>query len=104
MSRVSIIGSLDMYAADEQKSPGRKLLLAILVGLALAIPIFMVWALVYDRQSRSEEARASITEGWGGPQVMTGPVLVIPYKQTITETSDVGGKPVTRTRTLDKEL
>ena len=93
-----------MYAADEQKSPGRKLLLAILVGMALAIPIFMVWALVYDRQTRSEEARASITEGWGGPQVMSGPVLVIPYKQTVTETSDVGGKPVTRTRTLDKEL
>ena len=93
-----------MYASDEQKSPGRKLLLAILVGVALAIPIFMVWALVYDRQTRSEEARASITEGWGGPQVMSGPVLVIPYKQTITEMSDSGGKQVTRTRTVDKEL
>ena len=51
-----------MYASDEQKTPGRKLLLAILVGVALAIPIFMVWALVYDRQTRSDEARASITE------------------------------------------
>lgn len=93
-----------MYASDEQKSPGRKLLLAILVAAALAIPIFMVWALVYDRQSRSDEARVSITEGWGGPQVMTGPVLVIPFKQTVTETSDSGGKQVTRTRTIDKEL
>jgi len=93
-----------MYASDEQKSPGRKLLLAILVGVALAIPIFMVWALVYDRQTRSEEARGSITQGWGGPQVMTGPVLVIPYKQTVSETSDSGGKQVTRTRTIDKEL
>jgi inner membrane protein len=93
-----------MYASDEQKSPGRKLLLAILVGVALAIPIFMVWALVYDRQTRSAEARASITEGWGGPQVMSGPVLVIPYKATISETSDSGGKQVTRIRTIDKEL
>ena len=93
-----------MYASDEQKTPGRKLLLAILVGVALAIPIFMVWALVYDRQTRSDEARASITEGWGGPQVMSGPVLVIPYQATITETSDSGGKQVTRTRTIDKEL
>ena len=42
-----------MYASDEQKSPGRKLLLAILVAVALAVPIFMVWALVYDRQTRS---------------------------------------------------
>ncbi|MDP9424410.1 MAG: cell envelope integrity protein CreD [Pseudomonadota bacterium] len=93
-----------MDASDEQKSPGRKLLLAILVAVALAVPIFMVWALVYDRQSRSEEARVSITEGWGGAQVMSGPVLVIPYKATITETSESGGKPVTRTRTVDKEL
>jgi inner membrane protein len=93
-----------MYGSDEQKTPGRKLLLAILVGVALAIPIFMVWALVYDRQTRSDEARASITEGWGGPQVMSGPVLVIPYQATITETSDSGGKQVTRTRTIDKEL
>ena len=93
-----------MYASDERKTPGRKLLLAILVGVALAIPIFMVWALVYDRQTRSEVARASITEGWGGRQVMSGPVLVIPFKATITETSDSGGKQVTRTRTVDKEL
>lgn len=93
-----------MYASDGQRSPGKKLLLAILIGIALAIPIFMVWALVYDRQTRSDEARASITEGWGGPQVMSGPVLVIPYKATISETSDVSGKSETRTRTIDKEL
>lgn len=93
-----------MYASDEQKSPGRKLLLAVLVGLALAIPIFMVWALVYDRQTQSHQARASITEGWGGPQVMSGPVLVIPYKLTVSDTSDVNGKPVNPTRTVDREL
>jgi inner membrane protein len=93
-----------MYASDEQRSPGRKLLLAILLGLALAIPIFMVWALVYDRQNQSEQARASITEGWGGPQVMSGPVLVIPYTQVISEATETNGKPVTKTRTIDKEL
>src|SRR5262245_53736524 len=93
-----------MYASDGQRSPGNKMLLAILIGAALAIPIFMVWALVYDRQNRSEEARASITEGWGGPQVMSGPVLVIPYKQVISETTETNGKPVVRTRTVDKEL
>ena len=49
-----------MYASNGQRSPGKKLLLAILIGIALAIPIFMVWALVYDRQTRSDEARASI--------------------------------------------
>jgi inner membrane protein len=54
-----------MYASDGQRSPGGKLLLAILIGMALAIPIFMVWALVIDRQNQSDEARASITKGAG---------------------------------------
>lgn len=95
-----------MYASDGHRSPGRKLLLAILIGVALAIPLFSVWLLVYDRQSQSDEARTSITEGWGGPQTMSGPVLVIPYRMTVTETS-VGASPgttVSRTREVIKEL
>jgi inner membrane protein len=94
-----------MYASDEQKSPGRKLLLAILIGMALAIPLFSVWLLVYDRQNQSDEARASITEGWGGPQAISGPVLVIPYRQTTTETSvGANNTSVSRTREVIKEL
>ncbi|MGH6705819.1 MAG: cell envelope integrity protein CreD [Sphingomicrobium sp.] len=93
-----------MYASDGQKSPGRKLLLAILIGVALAIPLFSVWLLVYDRQSQSNEARASITEGWGGPQAISGPVLVIPYRSTATETSVGAGSTVSRTREVIREL
>ena len=94
-----------MYASDRQKSPGRKLLLAILIGVALAVPLFSVWLLVYDRQSQSDEARASITEGWGGPQSISGPVLVIPYKTTTTETSvATNNATVSRTRDVWKEL
>jgi len=93
-----------MYASDGEKSPGRKLLFAILIGLALAIPIFSVWLLVYDRQSQSQAASASITEGWGGRQAMSGPVLVIPYRQTTTETSTTSGTAVTRTHEVVREL
>jgi len=93
-----------MYTTDEDKTPGRKLLFAILIGLALAIPIFVVWMLVYDRQDQSQQASASITEGWGGPQAMSGPVLVIPFSQTTTETSTVSGKTVTRTQEVVREL
>jgi inner membrane protein len=94
-----------MHASDGQRSPGRKLLLAILIGVALAIPLFSVWLLVYDRQSQSDEARASITEGWGGPQSIAGPVLVIPYKTTTTETSvGTNNATVSRTRDVIKEL
>lgn len=93
-----------MYASDGERSPGRKLLFAILIGLALAIPIFSVWLLVYDRQSQSQQAASSITEGWGGAQAMSGPVLVIPYRQTTTETSTTSGTAVTRTQEVVREL
>jgi inner membrane protein len=63
---------------DGERTPGFKLALAIIVGLVLTIPLFSVWLLVYDRQTQSNEASASITAGWGGPQAMAGPVLVIP--------------------------
>ena len=93
-----------MTTTDESQTPGRKLLFAILIGLALAIPLFSVWALVYDRQSQSEQAQSSITEGWGGSQAMSGPVLVIPYRQTTTETSTSSGTAVTRTQEVVREL
>ena len=93
-----------MHASDGQKSPGRKLLLAILIGVALAIPLFSVWLLVYDRQSQSNEARASITEGWGGPQAISGPVLVIPYRTSATDTVVQAGKSTTVARDVIREL
>ena len=90
--------------APTGRSPGFKLLLTILVGLALSIPLFTVWLLVYDRQMQSEQARAGIAEGWGGPQVMAGPLLVIPYRATVTETVTEGGNQVTRSREVWQEL
>ena len=91
-------------AKGGERSPGAKLGLAILVGLLLAIPLITVWALVYDRQSQSATAQASIVEGWGGPQVIAGPVLVVPYKAQATETVEQGGKQVTKTSTVWKEM
>jgi inner membrane protein len=89
---------------EGERTPGFKLLLAILIGVALAIPLFSVWALVYDRQSQSEQATASITEGWGGAQAISGPVLVIPYRTTASETVVENGQSVTRSREVRREL
>jgi inner membrane protein len=87
-----------------ERTPGQKLLLAILIGVALAIPLFSVWLLVYDRQSQSEQAALSITAGWGGPQAVSGPVLVIPYRTSASETVVESGRSVTRSRTVVREL
>ena len=93
-----------MIKFDGERSPGFKLLIAILVAATLAIPIFMVWFLVYDRQSQSQQAQASITAGWGDPQAIAGPVLVIPYRATATDTVVQAGKSTTVARDVLREL
>ena len=97
-------GEFIVYRSDGERSPGGKLGLVILIALALSIPLFSIYALNADRHSYSEEAKRSIAEGWGGPQSVAGPLLVIPYKATTAETLVESGKSVTRTRTLDREL
>jgi inner membrane protein len=89
---------------EGERTPGFKLFLAIVVAGALTIPLFSIWLLVYDRQSQEQEATSSITAGWGGAQVMTGPLLVIPYRAAATETVVENGQSVTRTSEVTKEL
>jgi inner membrane protein len=93
-----------MDAERTERTPSFKFGLAIIVGLILTIPLFSVWLLVYDRQSQSSDASASITAGWGGPQAMSGPVLVIPYRANATETVVENGNSVTRTNQVAREL
>jgi len=93
-----------MEGYRSERTPGFKLFLTIVVGLVLTIPLFSVWLLVYDRQNQSQEATASITQGWGAAQAINGPVLVIPYKATATETVVENGQSVTRSRDVMREL
>lgn len=87
-----------------ERSPAFRLALVIGVGLLLAVPLFSIYLLNYDRQSQSREATASITAGWGAPQVVNGPVLVIPYRATATDTVITGGQSVVRSREVVREL
>src|SRR5215213_2473713 len=91
-------------AAPDSRSPGRKLGLAIVIGLLLALPLFSVWFLVWDRQSQRDEASQSITAGWGDEQAIAGPMLVVPYRSTATETVIENGQSVTRSRDVMREL
>jgi inner membrane protein len=87
-----------------ERSPGFKLLLAIGVAFLLTIPLFSTYLLAYDRESQSREAAGSITAGWGAPQAVAGPVLVIPYRATTTETVVQNGQSITRTNQVTREL
>src|SRR5579872_5495021 len=93
-----------MEGERKEHTPGFKFMLAILVGIALTIPLFSIYLLNSDRQSQQREATNSITAGWGGPQAMTGPLLIIPYRTTTSETVVQNGQSVTRTNQVTKEL
>jgi inner membrane protein len=97
-------GRTDVLRFDGERTPGFKLALAIVVGMVLTIPLFSIYLLNYDRQSQMREATASITGGWGGAQTMAGPLLVIPYRATATETVVENGQSVTRSRDVVREL
>lgn len=93
-----------MAEERKERSPGMKLLLAALVGLALLVPLLMVYALIWDRQSQSQTAQQAINAGWGGPQVLAGPVIVVPFKATQVQNEEVGGKTVSRTVEVERLL
>ena len=56
------------------------------------------------QRASSCRVRRSIAEGWGGPQSISGPLLVIPYRTTAAETVIEGGQSVTRSREVTREL
>ncbi len=89
---------------SRNRSPGVKLFFAALIGAVLLIPLLMVYALVSDRQSQSRTAQQSITAGWGGEQLIAGPVLVIPYTADNVQTETVDGKQTSRTVSVRREL
>ena len=89
---------------NRERTPAWKLFWAGLIGAVLIVPLIMVYALVYDRESSSTTAQESITAGWGGAQTVTGPVLVIPYTEMVTTTEVVNGHNRTSTSRQRREL
>jgi len=55
---------------------------AIIIGilvLVLLIPTAMIMALISEREHRQNEATTEVSHIWANDQVITGPVLVVPY-------------------------
>lgn len=71
--------------ASLTRSAGPKFLLVIGLSVAMAVPLFFIQLAVSDRQNTAAGAAAEIATGWGGPQTIAGPLLVVPY--TISETA-----------------
>lgn len=64
------------------------ILKSFLIGLLillLLIPTFFIQGLVAERKQRQQEAVTEISSRWAGSQTVLGPVIGIPYTETVTE-------------------
>lgn len=56
-----------------------KVLVIFIMALLLVIPTFFIMDMVKERKGRQEEAVADISNKWAGKQIVTGPILMVPY-------------------------
>lgn len=71
-------------------SLGLKLLLVCLLVLAMGVPLLIVNGLVADRQARANQVTNELGAANGGPQVVGGPMLLVPYTRAVDVTNTEG--------------
>jgi len=82
--------------ARAARSPGLKLLVIVGLTFLMAVPLFLIQLAVSDRQHTAEGAAADIAQGYGGPQTVAGPLLLVPY--SVQHLDMVDGKSVQSTQ------
>ncbi len=68
----------------------------------LLMPLSMIKGLVHERQIRRDTVVTEIAQTSTGEQTVTGPFLVVPYKETITEEKTFTVNGVVQTVTKDR--
>ncbi len=77
---------------------GLKAAMVAVMVLLLMIPLAMIRGTIAERQAYRQQAVAAVADSHAGAQVLAGPVLVIPYVETLQVAStDAFGKPVLKT-------
>jgi len=85
-------GSAQAQATPKWRSPGFKFLLIVILTVAMAVPLFFIQLALSDREQTASGAATDIATGWGGAQVVAGPILFVPY--TVTGQNVVDGHTV----------
>jgi inner membrane protein len=81
--------------------PVLKGLMVMLVALVVLIPVQMLRDLIEERARSRQEAVTSVARGWGGEQLIGGPVLAIPVS---TPAANVDWFVLPESLTLESEL
>ena len=66
---------------------GLKLLIIAGISVAMLIPRVIIGSLIDERQETAEEAKSGVVSSWGNSQTIGGPVLAIPLKAGMHDTT-----------------
>ncbi|MDE6491439.1 MAG: cell envelope integrity protein CreD [Muribaculaceae bacterium] len=67
-----------------------KILFLVVLTLVLLIPGAIITGVIDERDERQNETVQNISDQWGYPQTVTGPMLVIPYRKSETKKDSIG--------------
>lgn len=71
------------FISNLTRSISFKFFLTGILSLFLLIPSAWIRSIIIERQLRQTEVLSEISSSWGNTQLMTGPVLTIPYKKYV---------------------
>ena len=87
------------------RSAGIRFLIVAALTLLMAIPLFLVAAVIDARLGYAREAAAGVGADWGGPQTLGAPILTVPVTGPVTRTEQRSttdpATGETRTETVD---
>lgn len=66
-----------------RRSLGLKLIVILVLIVLMAIPIMFISFISFERSSRADEVTREVSQTYGGEQRLLGPVLTIPYRESL---------------------
>jgi inner membrane protein len=75
-----------------------------ILAMTLLVPLTWVYSIVTERGSRRDEAVTEVSGTWGGPQVIGGPVLSVPYSVAWIDSAGRQQRSMCRANFLPRDL
>lgn len=76
-----------------------KILMVVGMTILLLIPLLMIRGVIQERQFYRDEAVRSVARGTAAAQALSGPVLVVPYTETVeVEEKNANGEVIRKVR------
>jgi inner membrane protein len=69
-----------------RRSLGYRFIIVGVLTLLMVIPLILASEVINSRKDYSRDAMREVGREWGGPQVISGPTLVVPVQETVERT------------------